>query len=449
MVTRKLAEFVYNTSYEDIPGEVREHSKLLFLDWLGVALAGSKEKIGSVIMELIKEIDGEKGARQATVIGKGIKTDVLKAALANGSMSHALDLDDYHAPTLCHPTAAFLPGILAVAQYKKLGGQDLVTAMTVAFDIMIRVGYGAKRIHYDRGWHATSTLGKFGATAGAANLLGLNVDEIVNAFGIAGTQAGGLRQVFGTMGKPFHAGKASMDGVLSAFLAQKGFECSKEIIEGEHGFMELFSDNPDTGSMLDKLGEHYFLPTVTFKPYASCGGTHSTIDLMKELREKEAISIEDVKEIELDVSKIALDAAGKVEPKTGLEGKFSTYYCAAVALAEGDAGIDKFTTSKVNDQSLVSLRKKVRINVVPDSDLYFGARAVIRMKDGTEFKASTVAPKGDPTNPISYEELAEKFRGLAVNVISERNVDQLTNKIKTLEQVSDIDALLDLCSPGK
>ncbi|HBF43100.1 MAG TPA: hypothetical protein DDW42_05615, partial [Desulfobacteraceae bacterium] len=227
------------------------------------------------------------------------------------------------------------------------------------------------------------------------------------------------------------------------------FECSKEIIEGEHGFMELFSDNPDTGSMLDKLGEHYFLPTVTFKPYASCGGTHSTIDLMKELREKEAISIEDVKEIELDVSKIALDAAGKVEPKTGLEGKFSTYYCAAVALAEGDAGIDKFTTSKVNDQSLVSLRKKVRINVVPDSDLYFGARAVIRMKDGTEFKASTVAPKGDPTNPISYEELAEKFRGLAVNVISERNVDQLTNKIKTLEQVSDIDALLDLCSPGK
>ncbi|OPX39809.1 MAG: hypothetical protein B1H13_08915, partial [Desulfobacteraceae bacterium 4484_190.3] len=390
MVTRKLAEFAYNTSYEDIPGEVREHSKLLFLDWLGVALAGSKEKIGSVIMELIKEFGAGNGAEQATVVGKGIKTDVLKAALANGSMSHALDLDDYHAPTLCHPTAAFLPAVLAVAQYKRLNGKDLITAMTVALDIMIRVGYGAKRIHYDRGWHATSTLGKFGATAGAANLLGLDVEEIINAFGIAGTQAGGLRQVFGTMGKPFHAGKASMDGVLSAVLAQKGFECSKEIIEGKQGFMDLFSENPDLPKIIDKLGEYYYLPMVTFKPYASCGGTHSTIDMMKELREKNNINVDDVKEIRIEAGKIALDAAGKVAPKTGLEGKFSTYYCAAVALAEGGASPDKFTDEKVNDPRLVALRQKVKISV-PEPDLGFALRAVIQMKDGTEYSASTDA----------------------------------------------------------
>ncbi|MCD6152744.1 MAG: MmgE/PrpD family protein [Syntrophobacterales bacterium] len=445
MATRKLAEFVYKTSFEDIPQEVREHSKLVFLDWLGAALAGSGEGIASVMLRFIDDIDGKNGPDQATIIGKNVKTDMLKAALINGSMSHALDIDDYHGPTLCHPTVTFLPGILALSQQNHLEGKDIITAMTVAFDILVRVGYGAKRIHYDRGWHATSTLGKFGATAGAGKLLKLDVDGLINAFGIAGTVAGGVRQVFGTMGKPFHAGKASMDGLLAALLAQSGFQCSKEIIEGENGFMTLFSDDPDLDTMLDQLGEYYYLPTVSFKPYASCGGTHSTIDMMKELREKNNINVDDVKEIRIDAGKIALDAAGKVAPKTGLEGKFSTYYCAAVALAEGAASPDKFTDEKVNDPRLVALRQKVKISV-PEPDLGFALRAVIQMKDGTEYSASTDAPRGDPANPISYDELAEKFRGLTKNVISEANVEQLIDKIKTLDRVSDIETLLDLCS---
>jgi 2-methylcitrate dehydratase PrpD len=167
--------------------------------------------------------------------------------------------------------------------------------------------------------------------------------------------------------------------------------------------------------------------------------------MMKELREKNNIDVGDVKEIRIDAGKIALDAAGKVAPKTGLEGKFSTYYCAAVALVEGGASPDKFTDEKVNDPRLVALRQKVKISV-PEPDLGFALRAVIQMKDGTEYSASTDAPKGDPANPVSYDELAEKFRGLTRNVIPKENVDQLINKIKTLDQVSDIDTLLDLCS---
>lgn len=448
MATKKLAEFVYNTSYSDIPEKVREYSKLVFLDWLGATLAGSREEIASVMAGFIKEMDGNKGSQQATVIGKNIKTDIQKAALANGSMSHALDFDDYHEPTLCHPTVALLPAILATAQHMERSGKDIITAIAVAFDVLIRVGYGARRIHYDRGWHATSTLGKFGATAGVGKLIGLDVDRLVNAFGIAGTVAGGLRQVFGTMGKPFHAGKASMDGVLAAFLARQGFECSKEIIEGENGFMALFSEDPDIDKMLSKLGEEYYLPAISFKPYASCGGTHSTIDMMKKLREQEKIDIEDVKEIEIEAGKIALDAAGKVEPKTGLEGKFSTYFCAALALAEGEAGIDKFTDAKVNDPKLVALGKKVKISI-PEPDLCFGLKAVIRMKNGIEYSSSTDAPRGDPLNPVSYEELAEKFKGLAKFVVSEANADQLISKIKRLEDIENIEILIDLCKAEK
>jgi 2-methylcitrate dehydratase PrpD len=446
MATRKLAEFVNGTSYEKIPVEVREHCKLVFLDWLGVTLAGSREGLASVMTKTIKAIDGERGPAQATVIGTGVKTDILKAALANGSMSHALDLDDYHGPTLCHPTVAFLPAVLAVAEHKGLSGKDVITAMTVAFDVLVRVGYGAKRIHYDRGWHATSTLGKFGATAGAGKLLGLDVDEIVNAFGIAGTVAGGVRNVFGTMGKPFHAGMASMDGILAALLAQKGFDCSKDIIEGENGFMHLFSENPDIDKMLERLGEYYHLPTVSFKPHASCGGTHATIDLMKELRRRENIPLDQVEEIIMEVSRITIDAAGKPEPKKALEAKFSVYYCAAVALAEGEAGIDKFTDEKVNSPELVALRKKVRTVIVPDTDLYLGARATIRMKDGREFKAYTKVPKGDPDNPLSYGELAEKFRSVTKNVIPGENIDELISKIAKLEELPNIGALLSLCS---
>jgi len=311
---------------------------------------------------------------------------------------------------------------------------------------MIRVGLGARRIHYDRGWHATSTLGKFGATAGAGKILGLSVEGLVNAFGLAGTQAGGLRQVFGTMGKPFHAGKASMDGALSALLAQKGFECSKEIIEGENGFMQLFSDDPDIEKILDRLGDYYYLPTVSFKPYASCGATHSTIDIMKELRKREDIDVENISEIVLEAGKIVIEAAGKSSPKTGLEGKFSTYYCAAVALAEGAASPDKFTDEKVNDPRLVELRKKVKINI-PESDLGFGVNAVIRMKDGTEYRASTKAPKGDPENPISYDELTEKFRGVTKEVIPGGNVEKLIEYIKDLEEVKDMRTIADLCAP--
>ncbi len=451
MPTGKLSAFVCNTSYNDIPLDVIEHGKLVFLDWLGVTLAGSRHKMGSVMADMIAELDGENGPQQAAMIGKGIKTDMIKAALANGSMSHVLDLDDYHAPTLCHPTVAFLPALLAVAEYKKLSGKDLLAALVIAFDILVRVGYGAKRLHYDRGWHATSTLGKFGAAAGAGKLLNLDVETLANAFGIAGTTAGGLRLVFGNMGKSFHAGKAAMDGVLAAILAQKGFDCSKNILEGKHGFMDLFSDDPDMDKMLDKLGEFFHLPTVSFKPYASCGATHSTIDLMKEIRRRENINTEDVEEIILDVTKIAGDASGQIEPKSGLEGKFSVYFCAALALSEGEAGIDKFTDEKVNDPQLVTLRKKVKLNIIPDLELAFRAKALVKMKDGIEYMAETDAPRGSPLNPISYMELAEKFKGLASNVIPDQNVEKLIALIENLDKLQDVGELMGLCSckPGE
>jgi len=265
--TKKLAEFVHDTNFHDIPQDVIEKSKYSILDWLGSALGGIHDDASKVIIEYAKEFGGN---GKATVIGTNLKTDVEHAALANGVISHALDFDDYHSKTVIHATAASLPAILAIAEARKLCGADILTAFVVAIDISIRLGLGLTSAHYERGWHSTSTAGRFGATAGASKLLNLDTDAIIHAFGICGTQASGVRQVFGTMSKPLNAGKSSMDGVLSAVLAEKGFTSSKDIIEGRLGFFEVFTDGPDKDAVLQGLGSKFYISDLSFKPYPTC-----------------------------------------------------------------------------------------------------------------------------------------------------------------------------------
>jgi 2-methylcitrate dehydratase PrpD len=266
-LTKRLSEFVQDTNYKDIPCEVIEKSKNCILDCLGSALGGIDDDASRVIIEYIKELGGKD---QATVLGTDIKTDVAHAALANGVISHALDFDDYHDETVIHGTAACLPAILSIAENRKLSGEDILTALILGVDISIRLGLGLGSYHYELGWHSTSTAGRFGATAGVAKLLRLDIDKIINAFGICGTQASGVRQVFGTMCKPFNVGISSMVGVMSALLAEKGFTSSKKIIEGELGILDVLTQYPDEERVLDQLGSKYYLLDISFKPYPTC-----------------------------------------------------------------------------------------------------------------------------------------------------------------------------------
>jgi 2-methylcitrate dehydratase PrpD len=266
-LTKALAEFVHDTNFEDIPPAVIEKAKQCFLDCLGCALAGLEDEASRLITEYVSENGGK---QKASVIGTPLKTDVVNAALANGVICHALDFDDYHGDTVIHATAGCLPAILAVGEDKKLSGADVLTALVLGFDLSIRLGLGLTSYHYERGWHATSTAGRFGATAGTAKLLKLNVDQIVHAFGICGTQLSGLRQVFGSMCKPFHAGKSAMDGVMSACLAGKGFTSSKEIIEGELGVFDVLTDHKDEEVVLRDIESKYYISEVSFKPYPTC-----------------------------------------------------------------------------------------------------------------------------------------------------------------------------------
>lgn len=439
--TKELAQYMARTSYGDLPGEVKEMAKLCLLDWLGVTLGGVQEDLSPILQKLAVGMGGEK---QASIIGAGLKTNVLLAALVNGSMSHALDFDDAHAGSFAHPTVTVAPAVLAVGEYKKVSGRDLITAFVLGFEVETRIGLAAGRVHYDKGWHATSTTGRFGGAAGAAKLLGLDEGQLVNAFGIAGTQTGGVRQVFGTMCKPFHAGKAAMDGVLAAYLAGMGFTSSDSIVEGKFGFLDIFSPEPKAEKATEGLGRDYTITSVGFKPYASCAGTHTVIDAMRDIRSSEKLSAEDVKEIDLELAKLSLDAAGIVEPRTALEGKFSVYHCAALALLEGEAGEDKFTDEKANDPVIVGLRKKVKARLNPEFQLLDTKVAVVT-NDGRRIERFLRIPKGQPQNKMTVPEMEEKFRGLASLILPRENIDRLVEKIYRLEEINDVCEIINLC----
>lgn len=440
-VTEKLARYALETSYKSFPKEVVHQAKRCFLDLIGVALGGANQPLGKILVKTVKDFGGKP---QATVWGHGLKTSVMNAAFVNGAIAHALDFDDTHVGSMGHPSAPLIPALLAVAEWKGLSGKSALEAFLLGFEVETRIGKGMGMKHYDRGWHATSTFGRFGAAVAAGKLLDLSLDQMKQAMGLAGTQAAGLRLVFGTMSKPFHPGKSAYDGVLSAILAQRGFTCAPNIIEGKKGYFEALGDGSRLEPMVKNLGKKYEVLNNTFKPYAACLLTHPTIDATIELRNKYKLQPEDVEGIQCDVAHFCLDSAGQIEPKTGLAGKFSTYYCAALALAEGAAGENMFTDRRVLDPKMVALRKKVKARIVPgfkDTE----ARVTITTRGGKKYSAYVDIPKGDPRNPPSDQEMENKFRTLAPFVLPESKINRLVEAIWHLEKVKDIRQLIRLC----
>ena len=441
-VTEILARYALEASYKSFPTEVVHQAKRCFLDLIGVALGGANQPLAKILLKTVREFGGNS---QATVWGHGVKTSVAQAALVNGAMAHALDYDDTHVRGMGHPSAPLIPALLAVAEWKGASGKSALEAFIAGFEVETRIGEGMGVKHYNRGWHATATFGRFGAAVAAGKLLGLDLEQMKQAMGLAGTQAAGLRLVFGTMTKPFHPGKSAFDGVLSAVLAQRGFTCAPNIIEGKKGYIEALGDDSSLEPMVKNLGKKYEVLNNTFKPFAACLFTHPTIDALIQMRNQYHLKPEDVEEISCDVARFCLDAAGQAEPKTALAGKFSVYYCAALALAEGVAGEDMFTDRKVVDPRMTALMKKVKARGVPgykDTE----AKVTVTVKGGKTYSIYVDIPKGDPRNPPTDKELEEKFRSLVPGVLSKPKTDRLVKTIWNLEKLGNIRSLIRLIS---
>lgn len=438
-VTALLVETVRDQPFASLPADVVAIAKQCLLDWLGVTLAGSGEPAASIVRE---EVLDQGGHPQATLIGTGERVATLQAALVNGTASHALDYDDVHMAMSGHPTVPVVPAILALAEHEHRGGGSFIEAFVAGLETECRAGSVMLPGHYALGWHATATLGTLGAAAACSQILGLDPERSRHALGIAATQAAGFKSMFGTMCKPFHAGRAAASGLLAARLAAKGFISNPEAIETAQGMAatQTTTFNPAVAESWTK--EAFAIRDVLFKYHAACYGTHSTIEGALRLREQ-GLRPGDIDSIELRVPPAALGMCNIPEPRTALEGKFSLRFTAALAIATGDATEQSFTAKTVGDPALVALRD--RVHVAADEDMPGGATEVIvTTASGQSLRAQIDVNTPDRDLARQQRKLEAKFRSLAIPVLGEARAAVLLRGVNDLENCLDIGDMVPL-----
>lgn len=445
--TEKMARFITDCSYGSIPAEVVDAAKTAILDCTGVTVAGAADEAGKIITGFVKELGG---SPTATVIGGNFRTGSPDAALANGTMAHALDYDDVTMSMSGHPSVPLVPSIFALGEELAATGEDILEAYIVGFEVEAKLGRAVNPNHYIKGWHATSTLGVFGAAAAAAKLLGLDTHQTRMALGIAASQASGVRLNFGTMTKPFHAGNAAKGGVVAAKLAKAGFTAASDILEKPLGFCHVFTDGSeyDAEKAVEGLGEPFEVlsPGVGLKPYPSCRCTHAALDAMLHLVAENDLSPDRVNKIEVGVNEMTPQVLIHNKPGTALEGKFSMQFCMAIALQDGRAGVAQFDDSKVQSDSTQGLIDKVEMFV--DSEFKgpemgrLPANVTVHLKGGESVTKQVKEPKGDPNNPLSEGEVTGKFRECAGQVLSPDKVDRSLNILMELEDLGNVGDLM-------
>lgn len=436
--TARLAEWALVTRFDDLPQSVIRTSKSLILDFFGVAIAGSRHDAALAGLNLVRELGGDP---RATVLGTGYRTSMVNAALVNGISAHILDFDDTHIPTVLHPTAPIMSAGLAVCEARGRSGPDLIRAHAMAVELSSRVSLAIYPEHYDAGWHMSGTTGTIGAAAAAALLEDVNHRQFVQVLGIAATQASGHREQFGAMTKALHVGKAASNGILASLLGARGFTAAPDSLQGRRGMFAVMSPSSRPNALVAGIGKDWEIARVGIKPYACGVVTHAPMDALRRLRTERGVQPDQVETIELRVNPLVTELTGKREPRTGLEGKFSVTFCAAIAMIDGVAGPQQFTDSAVQRPEVVALRD--RIHIVPDGGIgHSQAIAIAYLKDGSAIMIEVTAASGTPENPLSDEERHEKFVALTEPVLGTQGATRVKALVESLDALTSVDALI-------
>jgi 2-methylcitrate dehydratase PrpD len=420
-ITPTLARFVVEHDAANVPQKVRHEAARSFLNWLGCAIGGSRHETVERALAALAPFSGKP---EATVLGRGDRLDIMHAALMNGITSHTFDFDDTHLKTVIHPSGPVASAILAFAERRPVSGAAFLHAFILGVEVECRIGNSVYPEHYDVGWHITGTTGVFGAAAAVGKLLGLNEQQMVWALGIAATQASGLREMFGTMCKPFHPGNAARNGLLAALLAEKNFTSSNQGIEAKRGFAHVLSTRFNPEEITRGLGETWEIALNTYKPFACGIVIHPVIDACMQLRNEHGLKAEDIDSIEARVHPLVLELTGKKTPQVGLEGKFSVYHSAAVAVIYGAAGEAEYSDAVVADARVVALRE--RTSAAVDNAMHEDqARVAIRLKNGKTVEKAIDHAIGSLDRPMGDAALEAKFRGLTKGILSEAECERL------------------------
>jgi 2-methylcitrate dehydratase PrpD len=443
-VTRKLSRYVVAMRFQDLPEAVRHEIGRSLLNWLGVAVGGSRHQAVEIALAAVMPFSGPP---QAGIFGRSERLDVINAALINGISSHVFDFDDTDLLTAIHPSAPVMPTVLALAELNPVSGRDLVTAIAMGFEIECRLGRAVQPALGAIGWHPTGVVGVFGAAIAAGKLLGLDEERMCHAVGLAATQPVGVREMFGSMTKSFHPGRAAQNGLLAAFLAAKGYTSSFQGIEAKCGWARVVSTKQDWQSIADGLGEDYEIYRNSYKPFACGLVVHPVIDGCIQLRNEHNLTADMIERIVLDVDPIVLQLTNKRTPRTGLEGKFSVYYVAALAIVAGCAGEAQFSNGMVCDPVITALRDRVSVTANP-SIAKQQARVRIHLRDGRVLDRFVAEAIGSVKNPMSDAALEAKFMDLADAILPADRTRRLIDLCRSVERLADAGDVARAATPG-
>ena len=442
-LTQVLARKAATFEYEDLAREAHELARQCILDYFGVAVAGAGDEL---VRLLFDELTDAGGAPQASIIGHRARLPALSAALVNGAAGHALDYDDVNMAMPGHPSVAILPGLLALAESRQSSGREVITAFVAGYETACRIGAALQPGHYNLGFHSTGTVGAFGAAAACARLLGLDAEATAMALGIAGTQAAGLKSQFGTMCKPFHAGKAAQNGLLAARLAARGFSSRADIIESVQGFALTHGPDfsPEAALATPEAGLHLF--ANLFKYHAACYLTHAPIECARRLREQHRLTPEAIAGITLRLDASCERVCNIPSPVDGLQSKFSLRQTVAMALAGVDtASLGAYSAENARDPALIGLRERIDIDW-QESWPQTLSELEIELADGNRLTARYDA--GIPAADVADQgrRLAMKFDALAVPSLGAPRTRELRETIAGLDHLADVAELAKLAA---
>jgi 2-methylcitrate dehydratase PrpD len=439
-ISQKLAQFFCALRYEDLSGTLVDQIKAFFLDWLGSAVAGLSQPPTQMMLSLANDM---KGAEEATIIPNNSRHLPLVAALVNGASSHVREMDDLHRQSIFHPAASILPAVFAAGEKEHVSGCDLILGILTGYEIGIRAALAAGKSHYEY-WHTTATCGTFGAAAGAAKILGLDMEPFVWALGSAGTQSSGLWEFLteGAMSKQLHTGKSSMNGLMAAMLAKKGLTGASYIFEGKKGFLKATSADYNLGVLTDGLGDTFHTTRNSLKYYASCGHTHSAIEAALKAWREVDLDLAAIRSITVYIYQEALDLLEDVEAHTPYLAKFNLPFCVATALYFGHVDLDDFTDKRLINPKLLALMDLISLKEDPKLTRQYPqkwpSRVEVKVANGKTYKGFCEFPKGDPENPFSEKELIQKFNKLCGKIITKHQKDRIVELVLNLEKIDDV-----------
>ncbi|WP_028309292.1 MmgE/PrpD family protein [Desulfitibacter alkalitolerans] len=453
-----ISDFIVSAKYEDIPPDVIKKAKFCLIDMLGVIIAAWSEPSSKILYEIFSKT---RGVEESSVIVLGDKMPAFNAALINGAMAHSLELEDHHnhKRSLNHPGVTSIPAALALGERERVSGKDFLLSIILGYEIGSKISRAIKigHLNLEKGFHESSVCGPFSAAAVAGKLLGLSTDQLANAFGICGSLASGSME-FKTneaWTKRLQVGNANRNGILAAELAEKGFTGPLSVFEGKHGFFNSYcgKGSYNLDSWLEDLGRDWDIKYIQFKPYGCAGVLHSAVTAAKRLRDDNNILLDNVEKIIVYTSRkifeeYATPVEQKIRPNNMVGAQFSLQYCVAAMLVKGQLLLEEFWDDHLADPVILSLSSKIEVKVDEAIDRNWPIDDVTIIEchgaDGSVIKTRVDRAKGDLDDPVTEEELIDKFIKLASVFYSEKQYMDILKTCEDIEGVSDVNELIKL-----